>query len=95
MAVSGNYRFTDIADFIAFSRQRNGGVRKAPEGYDVCRTEEGVAVYCYGTMSGNWVDGSPFEGVRFIDRFLIRGTKILDLKVWSDMAEFRPRPEAE
>jgi hypothetical protein len=95
MTVSGNYRFTDIAEFVAFSGERNGAIRKSPEAYETCRTDEGIAVYCIGTMSGSWLDGSHFEGIRFIDRFLVGGQKILDLQVWSDMSEFRPTSGAE
>jgi len=26
-------------------------------------------VYCSGTLIGEWLDQTPFEGIRFIDRF--------------------------
>ncbi len=44
-------------------------------------------VYCSGTLRGVWLDGSNFEGVRFIDRFEIADGKIRRQDVWNDLAE--------
>ena len=32
-------------------------------------------------------DGSPFEGNRYIDRFVVRAGKIVQMDVWNDSAE--------
>lgn len=90
MTVSGNHRFTDIEAFFAYSRTRQGAVRKQIAGYDVSQTGGTITVYAHGTMSGTWLDGSPYEQVRFVDRFEIQQGQISKLDVFSDMAEFRP-----
>jgi hypothetical protein len=42
-------------------------------------------------MAGEWNDGTPYATVRYIDRFDVQNGKIVDMNVWSDMAEFRPK----
>ncbi len=90
MTVSGNQRFTRLEDFFAHSRARQGAVRKHIEGFDVSFNGDSAVVYSFGTMSGTWLDGSAFQGVRFIDRFGLQSGLITTLDVFSDMAEFRP-----
>ena len=46
-------------------------------------------VYCFGTLSGEWLDGTSFEGIRFIDRFEVVGDKISRQDVWNDMGEVK------
>ena len=48
-----------------------------------------MVVYCFGTLSGEWLDGTPFAGIRFIDRFTLRDGLLADQTVWNDMGEFR------
>jgi hypothetical protein len=45
------------------------------------------AFLAFGTLYGEWPDGSAFEGIRFIDRFEVRGGKLTDHKVWNDLGE--------
>jgi hypothetical protein len=44
-------------------------------------------VYSVGTLYGEWPDGTPFEGNRYVDRFVVRGGKIVQMDVWNDSAE--------
>ena len=44
-------------------------------------------VYNTGTLYGEWPDGAPFEGNRYVDRFVVRGGKIVQMDVWNDSAE--------
>ena len=91
MTVSGNHRFRSLPEFAAFSASRNGPVRKHIDGLEACEAPVGVAVYASGTMSGHWLDGTAFQGVRYCDRFVLRDGLIAEMQVWSDMADFRPR----
>jgi limonene-1,2-epoxide hydrolase len=91
LTVSGNHRFRTLEEFTAFSRGRNGPTRKTVDAIEACESANGIAVFAHGTMSGQWLDGSAFAGVRFIDRFHVVDGRIADMQVWSDMAEFRPR----
>ena len=34
-----------------------------------------------------WLDGKPYAGIRFIDRFTVRNDKLVDQQVWNDLAE--------
>ena len=47
--------------------------------------------YATGTMAGAWLDGTPFTGVRFCDRLVLRNGLLVEMQVWNDLAEIRPR----
>jgi hypothetical protein len=47
-----------------------------------------VVVYSLGTLYGEWPDGTPFEGNRYVDRYVVRGGLITDMDVWNDSAEW-------
>jgi hypothetical protein len=74
----------------AAERARQGAVPKHVEGFDVSVNGDSAVVHSFGTMSGTWLDGSAFQGVRFVDRFGLQSGLIVTLDVFSDMAEFRP-----
>ena len=38
-------------------------------------------------VHGAWLDGTPFEGNRYVDRYVIRGGLIVQMDVWNDSAE--------
>jgi hypothetical protein len=40
-----------------------------------------------GTLYGEWPDGTPFDENRYVDRFVVRGGKIVQMDVWNDSAE--------
>lgn len=70
-------------------------VRKRFERIDELAAAEGVIVYNYGTLRGEWTDGELFDNVRYIDRFVVRDDKIADQQVWNDLclaAAERRRP---
>jgi ketosteroid isomerase-like protein len=90
MVVSGGHRFDSLRSFVGYSGTRQKSVAKHTDRFEALPGDDGVVVYCFGTMSGAWLDDSRYEDVRYIDRFLIRDGRISDMKVWSDMAEFRP-----
>nr|MBZ5087801.1 nuclear transport factor 2 family protein [Salmonella enterica subsp. enterica serovar Typhimurium] len=52
-----------------------------------------VVIYSNGTLYGEWPDGRPFAGNRFIDRFEVRDGKITRMDVWNDSAEWILVPE--
>ncbi|MCC6172575.1 MAG: nuclear transport factor 2 family protein [Gammaproteobacteria bacterium] len=91
MTVPGNHQFRRLEDFVAFSAGRNGAVRKSIDGLEASEAPTGIAVYAMGTMSGSWLDGTPFQGVRWCDRFVLRDGRIVEMQVWSDLGELRPR----
>jgi len=79
-----------LEELIAWARPRYRFVKKSYEGIDVMQDPgEETLVYCRGTLSGEWPDGSAFDGIRFIDRFELEGGKIVRQDVWNDIAEAR------
>lgn len=45
-----------------------------------------AVVYTSGTLSGEWINGTSFSGIRFIDRFELIDLQIVHQSVWNDMA---------
>ncbi|HEX6155150.1 MAG TPA: nuclear transport factor 2 family protein [Burkholderiales bacterium] len=83
MVFPGNKRFDALEQLVESAKGRYRSARKTYERYE----SAGDAVYCYGTLHGELLDGSPYSGIRFIDRFTVRGGKLVDQNVWNDMAE--------
>ncbi|GGC79508.1 nuclear transport factor 2 family protein [Chelatococcus reniformis] len=71
----------------AFNKGRYKWVKKRMERFDVCPAEGETVVYSVGTLFGEWPDGTPFEGNRYIDRFVVRDGRIVRMDVWNDSAE--------
>jgi ketosteroid isomerase-like protein len=51
-------------------------------------TPEETIVYQTGHLYGEWPDGTPFEGNRYVDRYVVRRGKIVKMEVWNDSAEW-------
>jgi len=85
---TGGRRFDDPAGTTAFNAARYRWVKKKFERTDVvANTGDETIVYNIGTLYGEWPDGTPFEGNRYVDRFVVRGGKIVQMDVWNDSAE--------
>lgn len=87
MVFPGDRRFATLEELVAFGRQRYRFVKKTYTGFDECFGDDCMVVYCFGTLSGEWPDGTPFSGIRFIDRFEVDGGKLTGQLVWNDLAE--------
>ena len=92
MTFPGGARFGSLDDLLAWSKDRYKSITKTIGGVHEVPEEEGAVVYCMGTLAGEWPDGSPFSGIRFIDRFTVRDGKLADQQVWNDLAEDRAHP---
>lgn len=92
MTFPGGVRMGRLEELLTFSAQRYRVVRKAYHGFDTVPDAGGNAVvYCFGTLSGEWPDGTAFAGIRFVDRFEIAGGRLVRQDVWNDLAEVRSR----
>jgi hypothetical protein len=87
---TGGRAMSDPADTTAFNRARYKWVKKRIE-----RTESVVpgpdgdaVVYSLGSLYGEWPDGTPFEGNRYVDRYVVRQGLIVQMDVWNDSAEW-------
>ena len=83
MIFPGGKRLDSLEALVEFARGRYRSARKTYERFDTA----GDVVYCFGTLSGELLDGSPYDAIRFIDRFAVRDGKLVDQQVWNDMAE--------
>ena len=81
-----------LQELIEWAAPRYRYVAKTYEGFDAMQGPGDAAiVYCRGTLSGEWPDGTAFEGIRFIDRFEIVDDLITRQDVWNDIAETRAK----
>ena len=87
---TGNRAMSDPAECTAFNRSRYKWVKKRFEATEVVAgaTPEHAIVYNRGTLYGEWLDGSAFQGNRYVDRYEVRGGLIVQMDVWNDSAEW-------
>lgn len=95
---TGNRAMNDPADTTAFNKARYRWVKKRIERTEtVARAagtttpgtgEAGDVVYSLGTLHGEWPDGTPFEGNRYVDRYVVKQGLIVQMDVWNDSAEW-------
>jgi len=84
---TGGRKYGHPRETAAFNAKRYKWVKKKMERTDVVPGESETIVYNLGTLYGEWPDGTPFEGNRYVDRFVVRGGKIVQMDVWNDSAE--------
>ena len=86
---TGGRRYDEPAQTTAFNAKRYNWVKKRFERTDVAPGErpDEFIVYNTGTLYGEWPDGKPFEGNRYLDRYVLRDGKIIRMDVWNDSAE--------
>ncbi len=84
---TGARKFSHPSETAAFNASRYAWVKKKMERSDVVPSRGETIVYNLGTLYGEWPDGTPFEGNRYVDRFVVRGGKIVQMDVWNDSAE--------
>jgi hypothetical protein len=87
MVWPGGARFTRFEELAAWGKGRYRSVRNVYDAWEEAPVPGGTAVFAIGTLAGELGDGTPFAGVRFVDRVLVRDGKVAGLDVWSDMAE--------
>ncbi|MEP3430442.1 MAG: tautomerase family protein [Roseibium sp.] len=92
MRFPGTAPISQLQELIDWAKPRYRFVKKTYDGFDAMQSPGSVAlVYCRGLLSGEWPDGTAFDGVRFIDRFEIESGKITRQDVWNDIAEVKSK----
>ena len=92
MTFPGTAPMHSLEELIAWSKPRYRSIARTFDGFDAMQgAGDAAIVYCRGTLSGEYHDGSTFEGIRFIDRFEITDGSITRQDVWNDMAETRAK----
>jgi ketosteroid isomerase-like protein len=84
---TGGRAFHHPRETTAFNAMRYKWVKKKMVRTDVAPGAGDTVVYNTGTLYGEWPDGTPFEGNRYVDRFVVRNGKIVQMDVWNDSAE--------
>jgi ketosteroid isomerase-like protein len=87
MHFPGHTAMHTLGELVNWAKGRYNSVAKDYERFDESWGDGVTVVYCSGTLRGVWLDGSSFEGVRFIDRFEIADGKIRRQDVWNDLAD--------
>ena len=91
---TGGRPMSEPADCTKFNASRYKWVKKRVERTDtVIAGSNGAApgefvVYSLGTLYGEWPDGTPFEGNRYVDRYVVKSGLITHMDVWNDSAEW-------
>jgi hypothetical protein len=87
---TGGREMRDPAECAAFNALRYRWVKKRIERTETVSGGTGAetVVYSIGTLHGEWPDGTPFEGNRFVDRYVVRDLRIAAMEVWNDSAEW-------
>ena len=87
---TGNRLMHDPAEATAFNKARYKWVKKkfGPDARGGRRHADETIVYQTGTLYGEWPDGTPFEGNRYVDRYVVSHGKIVKMEVWNDSAEW-------
>lgn len=90
MVFPGTEPMQTLEALIEWAKPRYRFVTKTYTGFDAMQSpQEHAIVYCRGTLAGEWPDGTPFEGIRFIDRFEVTAGLLTRQDVWNDIAEAR------
>jgi hypothetical protein len=87
---TGGREMRDPAQCAAFNAGRYAWVKKRIEATEVVSgaSDDHAVVYSRGTLYGAWPDGTPFEGNRYVDRYVVRHGLITQMDVWNDSAEW-------
>jgi hypothetical protein len=87
IAFPGSPVFDSLEAFFAWAKGRYQRAENSYERFDVVEKDDEAIVYVLGTVSGRLNDGSAFDAVRFVDRFVVRDRLIAKADAWSDMGD--------
>jgi hypothetical protein len=87
---TGGRAMSDPAECATFNASRYRWVKKRIENTEIVSggSDAETVVYSLGTLYGEWPDGTPFEGNRYVDRYVVRHGLITQMDVWNDSAEW-------
>jgi phenylpyruvate tautomerase PptA (4-oxalocrotonate tautomerase family) len=91
MCFPGGVRMRSLDELVHWARGRYRFVRKTTEAWDESWQGDVTVVHCHGTLAGEWLDGTPFHAIRYIDRFELLAGLIRRQDVWNDLGETRAR----
>ncbi|MFZ9751701.1 MAG: nuclear transport factor 2 family protein [Candidatus Nanopelagicales bacterium] len=83
----GKREFASLADMVANAKGRYNWVRKHRDRYFVGSNGNQTVVTSIGTLYGENLSGVAFEGIRYVDVFVIEDGLIVEQMVWNDFGE--------
>jgi ketosteroid isomerase-like protein len=84
---TGATRMHHPREMAAYNAKRYKWVKKQLGPMDASTSEDGITVYSFGTLYGEWPDGEAFSNNRYVDRFIVKDGKISKIDVLNDSAE--------
>lgn len=76
-----------LEELVASSRAKYRWVRKRRTRFAVGEVDGQTTVTSIGTLYGEALDGTRFEGVRYVDFFVVRADGLISEQlVWNDLA---------
>lgn len=83
----GGEVFGSLPELVAASAGKYRWVRKHRTHFAVGEIDGQTTVTSIGTLYGEALDGSPFEGIRYVDFFVVDGDGLIrEQLVWNDLA---------
>lgn len=84
----GDVRYPTLDAMVEDARTRYRWIAKRPDRALVAACQDGSAlVVSMGTLYGEALGGAPFEGVRYVDVFVVRDGRIAEQHVYNDLAQ--------
>lgn len=83
----GGKLFKNLAEMVENAKTRYNWVRKHRDRYFVGVNGNQTTVTSIGTLYGENLAGVAFEGVRYVDVFIIEDGLITEQRVWNDFGE--------
>jgi len=88
MVFPGDKRYSTLNELAQASAARYRHVDKHREEYEAFTDADGdVIVWSMGTLFGENNAGVRYDGVRYVDRFRLRDGRIVEQRVWNDLAQ--------
>ncbi|WP_169951210.1 nuclear transport factor 2 family protein [Microbispora sp. H11081] len=88
MIFPGDKRYATLRELAQASAPRYRHVDKHRTEYEAFSDADGdVIVWSMGTLFGENNAGVRYDGVRYVDRFRLRDLKIVEQRVWNDLAQ--------
>ncbi|MEU5723683.1 MULTISPECIES: nuclear transport factor 2 family protein [unclassified Micromonospora] len=78
--------YSSLKQMAAASTGTYRWVRKHRDRYLVGDAEGRISVTSLGRLYGQWHDGSPFDGIRYADVFVLDDGLIVEQHVYNDLA---------
>jgi phenylpyruvate tautomerase PptA (4-oxalocrotonate tautomerase family)/limonene-1,2-epoxide hydrolase len=89
MVFPGGQTFHRLEELVAWAKTRYQRVEKTIERVDESWQGDRTVVFCAGRLNGVWPNGTPFDNIRFIDRFEVAAGQLMRQDVWNDLGEHR------